>query len=263
MPAAARGSIWSGSAPLDCWLACCRVSPPRPTSPARGPRSAAASTLSIRTSTRSTRTSTPIPSSASRRRAPPRSSPPRLKALGYEVTEGVGRTGIVGALPERPRTDRDGAHRARRAAARGEDRAALCQQGKQMLRGVETPVMHACGHDIHMAAWVAVARTMLDLKDQWSGTLMFVGQPAEEGGGGAKAWSPTACSRASPSRTTASRCMSAPARTAPSATSRASSTPRPTFSDHLHRQGRPRLAAAHHHRSGDDGRRISSSTCRA
>ena len=46
--------------------------------------------------------------------------------------------------------------------------------------------MHACGHDIHMAAWIAVAKTMLDLKDQWSGTLMFVGQPAEEGGGGAR-----------------------------------------------------------------------------
>jgi len=57
---------------------------------------------------------------------------------------------------------------------------------KQTLRGVETPVMHACGHDIHMAVWVAVAKTMLDLKDQWSGTLMFVAQPAEEGGGGAK-----------------------------------------------------------------------------
>lgn len=46
--------------------------------------------------------------------------------------------------------------------------------------------MHACGHDIHMAVWVAVARTMVDLKDQWSGTLMFVAQPAEEGGGGAR-----------------------------------------------------------------------------
>ena len=56
-----------------------------------------------------------------------------------------------------------------------------------MLRGVETPVAHACGHDIHMAAWVAVAKTLLDLKDQWSGTLMFVGQPAEEAVGGARA----------------------------------------------------------------------------
>src|SRR6185369_14766514 len=57
---------------------------------------------------------------------------------------------------------------------------------KQMLRGAETPVMHACGHDIHMAAWVAVARILVDMKDKWSGTLMFVGQPAEEAGGGAR-----------------------------------------------------------------------------
>ena len=57
---------------------------------------------------------------------------------------------------------------------------------KQMLRGAETPVMHACGHDIHMAAWIAVARILVDMKDKWSGTLMFVGQPAEEAGGGAR-----------------------------------------------------------------------------
>src|SRR5258707_7216504 len=56
-----------------------------------------------------------------------------------------------------------------------------------MLRGVETPVMHACGQDIHMSVWVAVAKTLMDMKDQWSGTVMFVGQPAEEGGGGARA----------------------------------------------------------------------------
>src|SRR4029453_15343508 len=57
---------------------------------------------------------------------------------------------------------------------------------KQMLRGAETPVMHACGHDIHMAAWVAAARILGDMKDKGSGTLMFVGQPAEEAGGGAR-----------------------------------------------------------------------------
>jgi hippurate hydrolase len=57
----------------------------------------------------------------------------------------------------------------------------------QILRNVETPVAHACGHDIHMSVWVAVAKTLMDMKDQWSGTVMFVGQPAEEGGGGARA----------------------------------------------------------------------------
>jgi hippurate hydrolase len=109
-----------------------------------------------------------------------------LKALGYEVTEGVGRTGIVGLYRNGPgptvmvRTELD--------ALPLEEKTGLpyASKARQTLRGVETPVMHACGHDIHMAAWIAVARTMLDMKDQWSGTLMFVGQPAEEGGGGAR-----------------------------------------------------------------------------
>jgi len=109
-----------------------------------------------------------------------------MKALGYEVTEGVGRTGIValfrnGSGPTvMVRTELD--------ALPLEEKTGLpyASKARQMLRGAETPVMHACGHDIHMAAWVAVARIMLELKDQWSGTLMFVGQPAEEGGGGAR-----------------------------------------------------------------------------
>jgi amidohydrolase len=109
-----------------------------------------------------------------------------LKALGYQVTEGVGETGIVGIYKNGPgptvmvRTELD--------ALPLEEKTGLpyASKARQVLRGVETPVMHACGHDIHMAAWAAVAKTMLDLKDQWSGTLLFVGQPAEEGGGGAR-----------------------------------------------------------------------------
>jgi hippurate hydrolase len=109
-----------------------------------------------------------------------------LKALGYEVTEGVGTTGIVGLYRNGPgptvmvRTELD--------ALPLEEKTGLpyASKARQILRGVETPVMHACGHDIHMAAWVAVARIMLELKDRWNGTLMFVGQPAEEGGGGAR-----------------------------------------------------------------------------
>ena len=109
-----------------------------------------------------------------------------MKALGFEVTEGVGKTGIVALYKNGPgptvmvRTELD--------ALPLEEKTGLpyASHAKQTLRGVETPVMHACGHDVHMAAWVAVAKTMLDLKDQWNGTLMFVGQPAEEGGGGAK-----------------------------------------------------------------------------
>ena len=58
---------------------------------------------------------------------------------------------------------------------------------RQIWRNAETPVAHSCGHDIHMSVWVAVAKTLMDMKDQWSGTVMFVAQPAEEGDGGAKA----------------------------------------------------------------------------
>ena len=48
-------------------------------------------------------------------------------------------------------------------------------------------VAHSCGHDIHMASWVGTAKTLLGLKDQWRGTLMFIAQPAEEVGAGAMA----------------------------------------------------------------------------
>ena len=53
--------------------------------------------------------------------------------------------------------------------------------------GREVPVMHACGHDAHMAMFIGVARTLAKLKDQWRGTIVFVGQPAEEAGNGARA----------------------------------------------------------------------------
>lgn len=110
-----------------------------------------------------------------------------MRALGYEVTEGVGRTGIVALYRNGPgptvmvRTELDALPLAEKTGL------PYASKVRQVLRGVETPVMHACGHDIHMAVWVAVATTLLELKDRWSGTLMFVGQPAEEAGGGAKA----------------------------------------------------------------------------
>jgi hippurate hydrolase len=110
-----------------------------------------------------------------------------LKALGFEVTEGVGRTGIVGLYRNGPgptvmvRTELDALPLLEKTGL------PYASTVMQKVRGVETPVMHACGHDIHMAVWAAVAKVMVDLKEQWNGTLMFVGQPAEEGGGGAKA----------------------------------------------------------------------------
>src|SRR5205085_12203468 len=55
------------------------------------------------------------------------------------------------------------------------------------VEGKEVPVMHACGHDIHMSAFIGTARALQRLKNQWSGTVMFIGQPAEEAVGGARA----------------------------------------------------------------------------
>lgn len=112
----------------------------------------------------------------------------RVKALGYEVTTGVGRTGIVAVMKNGPgptvmlRTELD--------ALPVEEKTALPFASKVVVKnasGQSIPVMHACGHDIHMSAWAGTARLMAENRDRWHGTLVMVGQPAEEGGGGAAA----------------------------------------------------------------------------
>lgn len=110
-----------------------------------------------------------------------------LRALGFEVTEGVGRTGVValyrnGSGPTvMVRTELD--------ALPMEEKTGLpyASKAKAQWNGRETFVAHSCGHDIHMASWVGTARTLLALKDQWQGTLMFIAQPSEETVSGAKA----------------------------------------------------------------------------
>ena len=52
--------------------------------------------------------------------------------------------------------------------------------------GNQVAVMHACGHDMHMTVWAGTAKVMIDMKDQWKGTLMMIAQQAEERSGGAK-----------------------------------------------------------------------------
>jgi amidohydrolase len=111
-----------------------------------------------------------------------------LRALGLEVTEGVGGTGVVAIV-------RNGAGRTilLRADMDGlplEERSGLPYASK--LRqldpgGVERGVMHACGHDTHMTALIGTARQLLARKSQWRGTIVFIGQPAEETISGAKA----------------------------------------------------------------------------
>lgn len=107
------------------------------------------------------------------------------KALGYEVTTGVGKTGIVAILKNGAgptvmlRTELD--------ALPVEEKTNLPFASTATTKnaaGQTIHVMHACGHDVHMSAWAGTARWMAEHKDRWKGTLMLVGQPAEEGGSG-------------------------------------------------------------------------------
>jgi amidohydrolase len=110
-----------------------------------------------------------------------------LKELGFEVTEKIGGHGIVGIFKNGKgptilvRTDMD--------ALPVEEQTGLPYASKVRARdknGNDVGVMHACGHDMHMTCWVGTARTLVALKDQWQGTLLFLGQPAEEIGTGAR-----------------------------------------------------------------------------
>ena len=110
------------------------------------------------------------------------------RRLGFDVTTGVGGTGVVAVLRngEGPvvmlRADMD--------ALPVEEQTGLpfasTVRGTS-LAGVESGIMHACGHDTHMAAWVGVARRLVAMRGQWSGTLVMIGQPGEEIGRGALA----------------------------------------------------------------------------
>lgn len=110
----------------------------------------------------------------------------RLRALGFEVTTGVAQTGVVGILRNGRgptvmlRTDLD--------ALPVEEKTGLPYASKVKATddaGETVSVMHACGHDVHMTSWIGAATLLSRAKDRWRGTLMMVGQPAEEKGGGA------------------------------------------------------------------------------
>lgn len=111
-----------------------------------------------------------------------------LKKLGFDVKEKVGRTGVVGVFRNGVgptvlvRTDMD--------ALPVLENTKLAFASKAVARndkGLETGVMHACGHDLHMTNWVGAAQILVSIKQQWAGTLVFIAQPAEEIGAGAKA----------------------------------------------------------------------------
>jgi len=110
-----------------------------------------------------------------------------LKTLGFEVTQNVGGHGVVGVLKNGDgptvlvRTDMD--------ALPIIEKTELAYASKVLTRdkeGKEVGIMHACGHDMHMTCWVGTARVLVGLKKHWRGTLVFIGQPAEEVGAGAR-----------------------------------------------------------------------------
>ena len=111
-----------------------------------------------------------------------------LRALGYEVTTGVGGTGVVALLRNGAgptvllRADMDGLPLEERSGVPNPSRAR--QIGPD---GTEQPVMHACGHDVHITALVGTARQLIARRGNWSGTLVLIAQPAEETISGARA----------------------------------------------------------------------------
>lgn len=111
-----------------------------------------------------------------------------LRALGYTVTEHVGGTGVVALLRNGPgktvmlRTELD--------ALPVQEKTGLPYASKAHAKdssGRDVPVGHMCGHDLHMSALVATAAVMARSRDSWHGTLMLIGQPAEETISGARA----------------------------------------------------------------------------
>jgi amidohydrolase len=119
-------------------------------------------------------------------------SPAKLAAearkLGFTVSEKVGKTGVVAVMRNGPgpvlmiRADMDGLPIVEQTGL------PFASKVRAVARsGVETGVMHGCGHDTHMTAWLGTAKRLAAMKGQWSGTLVMILQPGEETGEGARA----------------------------------------------------------------------------
>ena len=111
-----------------------------------------------------------------------------LKSIGFEVTTGVGGNGIVGVFKNGKgkvimlRTDMD--------ALPIKENTGLTFASNKIMKdasGKDSPVMHACGHDVHMSVWLGTLRTLIALKNDWKGTVVAIAQPAEEVSGGSNA----------------------------------------------------------------------------
>jgi amidohydrolase len=112
----------------------------------------------------------------------------RLRELGYEVTAGVGGTGVVGVLSHGTgptvllRADMDGLPVLEQTGLPYASTAHATDS-----TGVDVPLMHACGHDMHVTCLLGAAAELAAARDDWHGTLLLVFQPAEEQGNGAQA----------------------------------------------------------------------------
>jgi hippurate hydrolase len=110
-----------------------------------------------------------------------------IRALGYNVTEGVGGTGVVAVMENGDgptvmiRADMDGL-----PIKEVTGLPYMSTATQEDIDGKVKPVMHACGHDAHITSLVGTARQMAARKDKWSGTLVLIGQPAEERISGAR-----------------------------------------------------------------------------
>ena len=111
-----------------------------------------------------------------------------LRALGFEVTEKVGNTGVVAVLKNGPgktvliREDMDALPLLEKTGVPYASKATV-----KDLAGKDSPAMHACAHDTHITSLLGTARVLTTLRDRWSGTLVLIAQPAEEIGAGALA----------------------------------------------------------------------------
>ena len=111
-----------------------------------------------------------------------------LRTAGFEVTQGIGGTGLVAIMENGQgplvmvRADMDGLPVKELSGLKNASKVVMADWD-----GNEVGVMHACGHDVHITSLVGTARHMAANRDKWSGTLMLIGQPAEERGPGASA----------------------------------------------------------------------------
>jgi amidohydrolase len=110
-----------------------------------------------------------------------------LKSIGFEVTTGFGGNGVVGVFKNGKgkvimlRTDMD--------ALPIKENTGLPYASSVKMKdasGNDLPVMHACGHDLHMSVWLGTLRTLVTLKNEWKGTIVAIAQPAEEVSGGSE-----------------------------------------------------------------------------